>query len=799
MKNHTQNLFRINNLANLDFSFKLVEVDLQQIPGQEILYNTALQKVSYKVASEIGGPAAIVFRDGKHYIAIPANRTIRQQLTIKTNPFTVNVKVLDEVQHINLKNAGKYSHEIISKFLDFEIRQQLKSAFGLWDINSYQFFLKNPIHSATESNIDIFGGFKYRLVQQQDGNYFIALDLAYKYLDRYYLPEYVDEKNHNERIKQLKGRKCLYQNGDNWYPVEIVGFGKKISVHETVIDNSTHKIFDYVTTRTKSSKFKVTDLMSPEHLALLYKYPGRAMEPHHGATSLAKLVYNTNDQEVKALHKFSIKNPDKKFEYISDNINRYFQKLQYNGVQLNISKTPEVEQERFFPMPELKGNNDYVLSIRHGNEGNTALADYGGARKKMICDNGILNKSEFDNQYLIVPSNLERNTVDAFKKHATGYLKKLAPNFTEFKVITYTAKPQLAATLQVQEIESILQKQNALDGFALFILPDLKRQPNRSIKNFHDCLKNKFFPNLKFQCASAYKIQSFYQPYTNNINADRVIEHRLIPNLEYKFKSYLFNLVMEYLLVNRKWPFALMNNLHYDTYIGIDVHERYAGFTFFYKNGEHIFFDHKRVAKKTAGNRYEKLKKDFIAEMLLKKLESHIAKYAPNPNGIVIIRDGRSFGEEELALNEVIGKLAEKGLVDAETLKKGVIDLHKQSAIPFRMASGTNGYNRYENPRAGSYKFTKLNESFLFNTGYPFQIPGTAKPLHLILQSGNVDFKMVMEDLFAQTMMAFSAPDRSNSLPITIKLIDTFLEPLAAAFEDEVSEEDEVEDLVESL
>lgn len=798
MRNHTQNLFRVNNLADLDFSYKLVEVDLQHMPGQEATYNTALQKVSYKIASEIGGPAAIVFRNGKHFIAIPANRNF-EELRIKTNPFTVNAKLIDEVQHINVRNAGRYSHEIISKFLDFEIRQQVKGSFGLWDINSYQFFLKNPIQTTTESNIDIFGGFKYRLIQQEDGSYFIVLDLAYKYLDKYYLPEYIDEKNYNERIKQFKGRKCLYQNGDNWYPVEIVGFGKKIALHETAIDNANQSVLDYISDNTKHSKFKTTGLMSPEHLALLYRYPGRVMEPHHGATSLAKLIYNTNDQEVKALHKFSIKPPDKKFEYIGNSINRYFQNLQYNGVQLAISNRPEVEKENFFLMPELKGNNGQILSVRHGGDGNTELSDYGAARKKMICDNGILNKSDFDNQYLIVPNNLDRNTVDAFKKHATGYLKKLAPNFTDFKVITYTAKPQLAATLQVQEIEVLLQKQNALDGFALFVLPDLLRQQNRSIKNFHDCLKNKFFPNLKFQCASAYKIKSFYQPYTNNSNGSKIIEHRLIPSLEYKFKSYLFNLMMEYLLVNRKWPFSLVNNLHYDIYIGIDVHERYAGFTFFYKNGENIFFDHKRVAKKTAANRYEKLKKDFIAGMLLKKLESHISKYAPNPNGIVIIRDGRSFGEEELALNEVIEKLAEKGLVNAESIKKGVIDLHKQSAIPLRIASGTNGYNKFENPRAGSYKFTKLNESFLFNTGYPFQIPGTAKPLHLILQSGDVDFKLVMEDLFAQTMMAFSAPDRSNSLPVVIKLIDTFLEPLAAAFEDEIAEEEEIEETIESF
>jgi hypothetical protein len=42
-------------------------------------------------------------------------------------------------------------------------------------------------------------------------------------------------------------------------------------------------------------------------------------------------------------------------------------------------------------------------------------------------------------------------------------------------------------------------------------------------------------------------------------------------------------------------------------------------------------------------------------------------------------------------------------------------------------------------------------------------------------------------------MMAFSAPDLSNSLPVTLKLIDTLLEPLATAIE-LVEDENEVED-----
>ena len=252
---------------------------------------------------------------------------------------------------------------------------------------------------------------------------------------------------------------------------------------------------------------------------------------------------------------------------------------------------------------------------------------------------------------------------------------------------------------------------------------------------------------------------------------------------------------MEHLIVNRKWPFALAKNLHYDIYIGVDVHERYAGFTFFFKNGEQIFFFHEQVPKKNKSQRAEKLKATLLYKMIYEKLKLFIPMYAVNPNGIIIIRDGRSFGEEEKALNSTIDSLAADGLVNKTSLKYGVVDLHKQSAVPLRIASQTNSYNNLENPISGAYKLFNSVEGFIYNTGYPFQIPGTAKPLHLSLKAGNVDFLKIMEDAFCQNMLAFSAPDRSSSLPVTIKLIDTLLEPLSATVE-VIEEEEEFEDVL---
>ena len=64
---------------------------------------------------------------------------------------------------------------------------------------------------------------------------------------------------------------------------------------------------------------------------------------------------------------------------------------------------------------------------------------------------------------------------------------------------------------------------------------------------------------------------------------------------------------MQLLMMNKDF-WDLMENPHYDIYIGIDVHDRHAGFTFFLKNGEHIFFFPEPVPLKNRSQSAEKLK-----------------------------------------------------------------------------------------------------------------------------------------------------------------------------------------------
>ncbi|MDR3715875.1 MAG: hypothetical protein P4L51_23925 [Puia sp.] len=795
MKKHLQNLFRLTNLHELDFSYKLVKTDLKWTPDKEDLFNKHIRKVGERVASLTQGPVAVVKRNGGWYIAIPQNREL-PEMRVDVGPIIVTVVGLSEVYRIDPHQVLQASNRsLVMNFLDFEIRKQLGANKGIWKLTNTHFLYRKPLQSNEDSSIEVYGGFSYRLVWW-DGAMYVCLNLTTRYIDKHYLSHYINEQNVDILEKKLFGRRVVYQNGDDWYAAEFKGFGNPLREHFFTYDGVETNVFEFIVNKTQRHRFPAHKLLKDHHLAFLYTYPGRSMEPHSGATSIAKLILSTQDKQVSALHKFSIKDPARRFDGIVSSIQTFFQGLSFNAQRLIIEKRPAEELIRSFPMPALKYKNDQILKPGHYSKGgNVDKREYGKERKQFLQDNGILTETEFDEQWLIVPDYMVKEQVEAFKKNAEYQLKKLAPRFKEFRIVRFKAIEGLSATYQVQEIEKALRQANALSGFALFVIPDQGRDAKRLATTFHDCLKSKFYPNLKVQCASASKIMHFFQPFESSLNRE-VIEYRVPEELKPRFRTYLFNLDMEHLIMNRKWPYALAKDLHYDVYVGIDVHGRYAGFTFFFKNGENIFFIPLQVPKKTSGSRAEKLKADFLFGMIYEKLKIYIPRYASDPNGIVILRDGRSFSEDQKALEQVVEQLAGDGIVDQKRIKYGVVDLYKQSAVPFRVALLTDNYDRIDNPEAGVYKVVNNSEGFLFNTGYPFALRGTAKPQHLCLASGNVDFLKVMEDVFCQSMLAYSAPDRSNSLPVTIKLIDTLLKPLTATAD--ILEEDE-EELDETL
>lgn len=788
MKRHTTTLFKLNNLHKLKFPFKLMQLELQEIENDPALNNRNIQKVLMKLASETSGPVALYHKDGKKYVAVKADITITSK-EIHLSPMIAKVSLLNDVYELNFDALTQENRELAVRFLEFAIKEHVGNHPKLWRYSSNQYFLRKPIFQEPYSNIDVYSGFTFKVIPQSDGNFYVGLDLSYKYTDKKFLHEHLQGGDLAVLKKRFKGKRCLYFGGDSWYPVQIADFGKAIKEQEFSLNGKKHTVYNWALNNTKSETFNMQKHLFPDSPALIFHYPGNTSKYFNGAACLAKFLHTTSDNFVNGMHNKTIQIPGSRFHYLKGFVKHNLQNINFNGVTLDISQYPLKETLKVFPLPGLKFNNGQEIKAVPVSEKYESLIDgFGKNRRVNILKNGILNSSQFGPQYLLVPDSVDFRLAKAIQECFTKDLKIIAPNFDKFELIIYKDLKGTSALKQYNEIKATLQKHNATHGSAIFLLPEVDDDITGYIRNLHDCVKKKFYKDIRFQCASVSKVASFFRSFTNK---DSGYEFRLTQDKLKSYRSYSSNLFFEYLIVNQKWPYALTNALNHDIYIGLDVHDHYAGFIFFYKNGEKIVFDYKEVSDRTGTFRNEKISAKVIVEVLLNNLKRHIPTHAVNPNSIVLLRDGRSFGEEGKAMRTVIDELANSNLIDKNIIKWGIVDVHKNTAIPYRAALDNGGYNGLTNPLAGTYKLFDEKSGFLFNTGYPFKVPGTVQPIYVSLIEGDVHFETVMQDIFHQCILAFSAPDKGGSLPVVLKLIDTMIRPFAHQITEKLLEEQE--------
>lgn len=86
----------------------------------------------------------------------------------------------------------------------------------------------------------------------------------------------------------------------------------------------------------------------------------------------------------------------------------------------------------------------------------------------------------------------------------------------------------------------------------------------------------------------------------------------------------------------------------------------------------------------------------------------------------------------------------------------------------------------------------------VFFPGREFNHPGTTRPLYVKHIEGSIPFKQILEDIYAQTCLAFTRPEDCSRLPFTLKLTDIRLtehagdyDEDALAFSEEESEDGE--------
>lgn len=792
MKANIINWFRLNNWSEFNFEYRLIDVKIDGAGNDSKLLNKAFNNALNHLAYSTKGVVATAYLDSKRYVAVKSDAVLKTE-TITGSPLNIILTPLEGVFQLNSKSIDERNLDLAIKFLDSSINWQLNKNRNLWDAGINTFLKKVPLPLSNEMETDIYQGFKFRIVAEDKDNVFVCLDLTYRYADKQNLSELlrsIPKERHNDLVFN---RNFLYLNGDDWYTVKGKSIGGSISEHIMNINQKDISVYDYIS---KDGKYANAKFKAPLHKnseTLFYSYTSNSVNTFASAACLAKRIRFAEDE----LHKHSINDPNKRFYKAEQFISNYFQNLKFNGITLAVSKKPYKKDCKAFPLPALKFGKAAILKPYEGTVKYGKPIDFFPKRRReFVFRNGILSDTPFLNQYIFVPDNMPLTFGKALKYYFEKGMKNIAPHFSGFTIHQYSVKNMPFAHKVFSDLKKYIEQNHLAGGNAIFVLPENSSDGGSFIRSLHKIIKKELFDTVKIKCVSVSSLKRYLKL---GVNERYPLSYSVPDHLIRNFISYQTNTLFEFLIINKKWPFALAENLNHDLYIGIDAHEFYAGFCFFFGNGEKIVFEVDKVSKGTGTFRNEKINYKVIADKIYTVLNRHLSVADEKPRSIVILRDGVSYGEEEKALLDAIQRLDDAKLLSKTAVQLGVVDVAKSTSIPVRAAT-FNGNNRsLENPEAGTYFYINKKDAFIFNTGWPYSVPGSSKPIHVSFTWGSIDFDKALEDIFRLTQITFSSPDRPTSLPLPLKLIDTLIRDVAHEYDFAFTQEKEIKALAPSL
>ena len=272
-------------------------------------------------------------------------------------------------------------------------------------------------------------------------------------------------------------------------------------------------------------------------------------------------------------------------------LDNYFSNLKF--VNVDIILDAPLETDGKIEIPDLKFGNNTILSTNNtSNATHTSLNELGRAKLMMLTSINagfIEKKKQFDNQFFVIPKSIVNTCGNAF-------LKDLQDQFTEMygKTTSVSYKPTIITynddvSHTIQSLGKEIMKSVEADffrygGLALVMIPRLSNSPKE------DELASLVYREMRkrdIHCSIIHTdfVKRGYERFRTN-DGGTSWRFTTNPNMRNKFRGYLFNVVLnKILLLNSCWPFMLENGLEADLIIGIDVKNHTAGFTFFYGDG----------------------------------------------------------------------------------------------------------------------------------------------------------------------------------------------------------------------
>jgi len=722
---------------------------------------------------------AIVRQGSSLQLGIPADLALAEA-EYRLSPDVVRLKADGSVHECHLGTANRLDRHVCLSFLQFGIRGRLWSEPELWSGSASAFFPRKPLNGGNLSReIDFYEGFHFHL-RYLDGRLFVGIKLAHKYVDAAWA---VDRFRDGE-FERMKMRFFLYHFGYQWYPVQLIEvMEKSIAEAEFVLKDSGKAVnlFDYVVGKAggKNPPPWIRNLDSKSR-AVRYRNPGRT-ERLFAPLALLKLIHRTEDPGARELHRQSIREPEDRFSFGRQVIERYFQEQSFLGQPLVINPSAHVVHPRVFAVPPMEFGQGKILRVTpNGKDGGVSLGEVGRARMNLMTDRsaGVAVTSPLEPQCILVPQSLERAIGDDITKKIEAATRSFLQSSYRLDTVLYDDRSSRTLKHYVDSIVEGVGRANVKHGRGVLILPA------KAHVDLHNYIKKALRDQLQFQCVDAAKVNSFYQTVLRN--GGRSIEP--IPSSLRRLGSYVNFVSLGLLLVNRQWGWVLPEGMRYDAYISFDVLNGHAAFTFFYQGGRLCY------SRSFDSGQPEKLLRAQVRNTVYEWLKADL-KAAGTLGSVVLQRDGRLFKGEWLGFEDAIKDLIKEGALPGN-LVYGGIEIAKKFMSGLRLVHETEA--GLKNPTIGTCFRTAEDEGIVCTTGEPFRIPGTASPVAVRLVQGGLDLDWVMEDVFRKSLLCWSSPTACMSLPVDLKLCDETLRAFAGeANEEEAVHGQEVEDSAE--
>ncbi|MBK9097499.1 MAG: hypothetical protein IPM14_05095 [bacterium] len=788
--NYETNIFPILNLSELHTEYSLFEIIGINKELEE--YDSNIQHIIKKLSYTLRHPVTVIKVDEQPHLVIKSDEEVAKKVPTEFGLIRNQVyfKPIGVPIKLNYLDHSSENKEICKRFLGFEIQSALYRDKRIWQPGSGKPYFQYK--SKIEDRTALFNGFIVRVVELQDLGYGVTIDTTKKYTSS--VPFNPTLSRDDFKRQQIKGKHVIYHHPNGWYEIKI----------EEISDLN---VGNYKYQRNSKLVTLIDDLRSSSFLphspelanlppdASIFFYKDNQGNHKAAPAGLCYVIFDTQNQNVGKLHRKSIMEPYDRRDAILACRN-YLQNIKFGDDTLIIGTEPVKCKKTIFLAPDIKFGKDQIVSVRNSENAISIPLEKLGKTRKLCLENrevGFYNQRLFDRQFFILPKSIHESMGLKFLsdlKRTTDTLYPCGGGYDPIIISYEDRERRNYVDVGFEIIKAVTeQKVKASTSYGVVMIPDYHKTIRKHDELSALVVRELLSQDIHVGIIHTSTIEKSYEHF--RINGENI--YKVKPVMKGKLRGYLNNVAInKILLINNRWPYILATPLNADLIIGIDVKHNTAGYTFIDKYGENIRTEYQLSKQK------EKLNKKQVYNFLKRKIAEEAALYNYPIKNIVVHRDGRIFETERSGIFHAIDELKSNMILPSDC-EVNLVEIPKNSAIPFRIfdLKKEGNKNIIQNPHVGSYYLINNEEAFLCSTGREFPHLGTANPLYIKYNYGNMEFIKILEDIYFLTILAYSKPDDCSRYPLTIKITDRKLSEVASEYDEEelnqILEEESIE------